>query len=111
MAYRAIGLTGMQAFTKKMTANTYEILHQAEEGIFYVTLDEGQRAFMKYEKSQNAAEVDFFSTFVPDNHRGKGLAAQLVEHGFAWAEEQQFSIKTSCWYAERKRQRMMRKKG
>lgn len=94
-----------------MSSSKYKILHQAEECIFYLTLNEGQRAFLKYKKSQNASEVDFFSTFVPDSHRGKGLASLLVEHGFAWANEQQLSIKTSCWYAELKRQRMMRSAG
>jgi len=91
-----------------MASAKYEILHQPEEGLFYVTLDEGQRAFIKYEKLANAAEVDFFSTFVPDSYRGQGLAALLVEHGFSWAKKQQLSIKASCWYAEIKRKRMMR---
>ncbi len=93
-----------------MTSPKYEILHQPEEELFYVHLDEGQRAFIKYQKVANASEVDFFSTFVPDSHRGQGLAAHLVEHGFAWAQEQQLSIKASCWYAEIKRKRMMRDK-
>jgi len=91
-----------------MSITQYNILHQPEEGLFYVPLDEGQRAFTRYEKIANTSEIDFYSTFVPDSHRGRGLAAQLVEHGFAWAKEQGLSIKSSCWYAEKKRQRMMR---
>lgn len=80
----------------------YQIQHQAEESLFFVHLDDGQRAFLKYRLSGTESaesQVDFFSTFVPDSHRSQGLAKHLVEHGFKWADEQKLFINTSCWYA------------
>jgi len=86
----------------------YQIEHQAEQQLFYVLLEDGQRAFLKYRRSGEKsamAHVDFWSTFVPDSHRGRGLAAELVEHGFRWAESEGLHIKTSCWYAAKKLER------
>jgi len=80
----------------------YEILHQEEENLFYACLDGGQRAYLKYRRSgveSAVAQVDFWSTFVPDSHRGQGLAYQLVKHGFDWADENKLHINASCWYA------------
>ncbi|RBP49115.1 GNAT family N-acetyltransferase [Arenicella xantha] len=85
--------------------SNYKIEHQPEESLFYVQLDDGQRAFLKYHRSGDksaSSEVDFWSTFVPDSHRSLGLAAELVEHGFAWAEKNGLHINTSCWYAAKK---------
>ncbi len=90
-------------------SETYDILHQAEENLFYIALEEGQRAFIKYRLMSTSSEVDFYSTFVPDDYRGKGLASKLVKHAFKWAQEQSLGIKSSCWYAEKLRQRMFDK--
>lgn len=83
----------------------FEIKHQTEEQLFYVHLDDGQRAFLKYRFSDDksaSSVVDFWSTFVPDSYRGKGLAAKLVQAGFAWAEHEGMHVKASCWYAAKK---------
>ena len=51
----------------------YQIQHQPEESLFYIHLDDGQRAFLKYRRSgaeSAKAMVDFYSTFVPDAYRG-----------------------------------------
>lgn len=90
----------------------YEILHQTDENLFYVLLDGGQRAYLKYRYSGNdsaVSQVDFYNTFVPDDYRGKGLAAKLVSHGFDWADEQGLFINTSCWYAAKVYQRRSQK--
>ena len=82
-----------------------EIKHQPEEQLFYVHLEDGQRAFLKYRYSDDksaSSVVDFWSTFVPDSYRGNGLAAKLVQTGFEWAEKEGMHIKTSCWYASKK---------
>ena len=86
----------------------YQIQHQPEEALFFVHLEDGQRAFLKYRLSgaeSAKAQVDFFSTFVPDAYRSKGLASKLVDHAFAWADEQHLHINTSCWYAAKKYER------
>ncbi|MFT6031782.1 MAG: putative GNAT family acetyltransferase [Arenicella sp.] len=83
----------------------YQIHHQSEECLFYVDLEDGQRAFLKYHRSGSEsakAMVDFYSTFVPNAYRGQALASQLVDHAFAWADENTLHINTSCWYAAKK---------
>jgi len=85
----------------------YLIEHQADEQLFFVAL-ESQRAFIRYRFSGNTSakpEVDFYTTFVPDSHRGQGLAAKLVDKAFAWADQQELHIKSSCWYAAKKLER------
>lgn len=83
----------------------YQIQHQDEEDLFFVALDDGQRAYIKYRRSDDKSavpQVDFWTTFVPESHRGQGLAEKLVEAGFAWAREQGLDITASCWYAAKK---------
>lgn len=83
----------------------YQVQHQPEENLFFVALEDGQRAYVKYRRSDSKSavrQVDFWTTFVPESHRGLGLAAQLVEHCFNWADEQELFINSSCWYAAKK---------
>ena len=83
----------------------FEIQHQESENLFFVRLDGGQRAYLKYQHSGGesaVAQVDFFSTFVPDSHRGTGLAGQLVKAGFEWAEKENLHVVASCWYVKKK---------
>ena len=82
-----------------------EIQHQPEESLFYVALDDGQRAYIKYRRSDSKSavmQVDFWTTFVPESHRGSGLAGRLVNHAFDWAEAENLFITSSCWYAAKK---------
>ena len=82
----------------------YQIEHQEEENLFYVLLEDGQRAYMKYRFSgaeSAVSQVDFWSTFVPESQRGKGLAYKLVKHGFKWADKNELHITSSCWYASK----------
>lgn len=90
----------------------YQIEHQVEESLFFVHLEDGQRAFVKYRRSgleSAEPQVDFYSTFVPDSHRGKGLAGKLVDHVFAWADQEKLHINSSCWYAAKKLERRNRR--
>ncbi len=84
---------------------TYSIEHQPEEQLFFINIDDGQRAFLKYRRLGDRAaqsSVDFWSTFVPESQRGTGMASQLVDHGFQWAEQNGLHIEASCWYAAKK---------
>lgn len=86
---------------------TLEIQHQEEESLFFINVDGGQRAFVKYRRLGNRAAqsaVDFWSTFVPESQRGTGMAKALIDFAFAWAESERLHIETSCWYAARVKQ-------
>ncbi len=63
---------------------------------------EGAQAILQYNLSnsqQGTTAIDFNSTFVPPEFRGKGLAEKLVRTGIKWAKEQGYELQASCWYA------------
>jgi predicted GNAT family acetyltransferase len=91
--------------------SNFQIHHQPEESLFYVHLDDGQRAFVKYQRSGTEsakAMVDFYSTFVPDGYRGQSLASELVNFALDWADENDLHINASCWYVAKKMERHQR---
>ena len=79
----------------------YPIKHEVDQELFYMELEDDQKAYVKYKRLGNL-RVDFYSTLVPTTHRGQGLAAQLVAAGFDWAKAEGLKIEASCWYAAKK---------
>lgn len=77
-----------------------EVQHIPTEHKF-VILHEGREALLAYRLFKNGAEnaIDFNSTFVPPEFRGKGFAEKLVRAGIKWAKEQGYELHASCWYA------------
>lgn len=73
-----------------------EIKHQPEDNRFVLNLD-SQDAQLKYRFSDDQ-RIDFTSTYVPPEFRGKGYARQLVDEGLAWARSQGYHIEASCSY-------------
>jgi predicted GNAT family acetyltransferase len=49
----------------------------------------------------DANTVNFTHTFVPFRLRGQGHAETLVKAGLNWANENNWVIRTSCWYVEK----------
>ena len=84
-----------------MRVSNYPILHEADQALFYMELEDNQKAWVKYRLLENR-RVDFYSTLVPMTHRSKGLAAMLVDEAFSWAEREGLTIRASCWYAAKK---------
>jgi predicted GNAT family acetyltransferase len=72
------------------------VIHQLQNQKFIVQKD-GQEAILAY--SLEANQIDFYSTFVPPEFRGQGIAEKLVRTGVAWAKEQGYELHASCWYA------------
>jgi predicted GNAT family acetyltransferase len=84
--------------------NDFTVKHQVDEELFYIELSGTARAFIKYrilESLSDGGQVDFYSTFVPEEYRAQGLAAKLVQSAFAWADSENLTIKASCWYANK----------
>lgn len=67
----------------------------------FVILHEGDEAVLAYRLFNNGEKpaIDFNSTYVPPEFRGKGLAEKLVRTGIKWAKEQGYELHASCWYA------------
>ncbi len=79
-----------------------DVQHVPDEQRFVIE-QEGGEAVLAYRLFTNdgKAAIDFNSTYVPPEFRGKGLAEKLVRAGLKWAREQNYELHASCWYAAR----------
>ena len=75
--------------------------HLLEEKRFVLNC-EGSQAVLHYTLLENnlgaPRTINFTSTFVPPECRGKGIAEKLVRTGIAWAKAQGYELQASCWY-------------
>ena len=76
-----------------------DIVHNRDKNCFILRI-ENDEAVLAYRYLPNNG-IDFTSTFVPRQFRGKGLAEQLVAAGLSWAREQGLVIQASCWYVDK----------
>ncbi len=67
----------------------------------FVVEEQGEESVLHYRLFDNAGKpaIDFNSTYVPQQSRGKGVAEKLVREGIKWAKEQGYELHASCWYA------------
>lgn len=75
-----------------------QVQHLNKEHKFVINSDTEQ-AVLVYELFDD--RVNFTSTFVPNELRGKGLAEKLVRHGISWAESANLEVEASCWYVQK----------
>jgi predicted GNAT family acetyltransferase len=73
-----------------------EVVHDAAEHRFRVTVD-GHDVVLDYAVGEDGS-VDFHHTFTPPALRGRGLAAEVVAAGLAWAKAEGRTVHASCWY-------------
>ncbi|EJF08238.1 GNAT family N-acetyltransferase [Pontibacter sp. BAB1700] len=71
-----------------------KIIHDEEDTRFYIEL-EGGEAELTYSITDQG-HMDFDHTFVPENHRGQGIADKLVKSGLEHARAQNCQIIPSC---------------
>ncbi len=57
---------------------------------------QGTEAVLRYR--QHDQVIDFYSTFVPEELRGRGLAEQLCKTAFEYAKAQHLTVAPSCSY-------------
>jgi predicted GNAT family acetyltransferase len=70
--------------------------HQAAQSRFVIAAD-GAEAVLSY-RMVSPTVVDFYRTWTPAELRGRGLAAQLVAAGVAWARAEGLTIIPGCSY-------------
>ena len=75
------------------------VQHDIEGRMFYID-DEVGRAYLTY-MDLGKQTIDIYRTFVPDELRGRGLAALLAAEALKYASEQGLKIIASCSYMER----------
>lgn len=73
----------------------YQIIHEEKYQQFTAKLENGEEGELAYAKPQDKV-LDFTHTFVPESHRGKGLAQQLIETGLAYARQNGYQIIATC---------------
>lgn len=79
------------------------VQHQPDQKRFVLAC-ENQQAVLEYAldtSAEGAQSIDFYSTYVPPEFRGKGFAEKLVRQGLSWAREQGYEIRATCWYVQK----------
>jgi predicted GNAT family acetyltransferase len=79
--------------------NRQSVRHDEDASRFVVEHD-GAEGYLRYRRIDDDV-VDFRSTFVPRELRGRGLAEHLVRAAFAWAEAEGLRVIPSCSYVQR----------
>jgi predicted GNAT family acetyltransferase len=82
---------------------TPPIRHDEVQHKFYVEID-GKEAHLIYAMA-GPTTLDFRHTFVPPELRGRHLAEQLVQAGFAFAREGRYQVIPTCSYVQRRVER------
>lgn len=75
------------------------VQHDIEGRMFYID-DAAGRAYLTY-MDLGKQTMDIYRTFVPDELRGKGLAALLAAEALKFAEEHGYKVIPSCSYMAR----------
>ncbi len=71
-----------------------EIVKKKSVGKFFIPLD-GNDAYILY-KMRNSNTIEYVSTVVPPEHRGKSYAEELAEFAFDYARKNQLKIIITC---------------
>ena len=74
------------------------VQHDIEGRMFYID-DQIGRAYLAY-MDLGKQTMDIYRTFVPDELRGRGLAALLAAEALRFATEQGYKVIASCTYME-----------
>lgn len=74
---------------------SYTIINNTEAGRFEVDLN-GKPAYENYSISGNV--ITFIGNYVPPEHRGKGIAAEMAKHGFEYAKANNLKVVILCPY-------------
>ena len=75
------------------------VQHDIEGRMFYIDEAAG-RAYLAY-MDLGKKTMDIYRTFVPDELRGRGLAALLAAEALKFAEAQGYKVIPSCTYVAR----------
>lgn len=74
----------------------YKVTHDKKNHKFTITTDDLE-SYLSY-KPEGKKIINFYSTYVPQELRGKGIAAILVEHGLQYAVKNKMHVIPSCSY-------------
>lgn len=71
-----------------------EVQHDSAKHKFYAIVD-GREAYLEYDEL-GPGKLDYKHTYVPEDRRGMGLGALIVDEALAYAKENDFVVVPSC---------------
>lgn len=71
-----------------------EVIHNPEEETFILSI-KGKEASLKYRKLDSST-LELYSTFVPAEGRGQGLAGTLTKEALEYAKDNNYSVRPTC---------------
>lgn len=74
-----------------------DVSHDRSRSRFVVELGDGEEAYLAYREREDG-RLDYAHTYVPEAHRGKGVAEELVVTALEHAREDGRRIIPSCPY-------------
>jgi predicted GNAT family acetyltransferase len=74
-----------------------DIRHDEQAGRYTVTSG-GQEVGLLTYRVLGEDMIDFTHTYVPPEHRGRGIAEKLVEHALEETLQRGWRFHASCWY-------------
>lgn len=72
-----------------------DIKHTSQ--VIYATMPDNTKAYIKYDVNNGVMRI--LETYVPPQHRGMGIARQLVEYAVSLAAKEGLCIEPVCSYA------------
>ena len=81
-----------------MNTEDYEVVHREKSNWFFIKLEKGKAAYIKYTRSNNTISVDH--TYTPEEFRGRGLAKKLMLAVIEYAKKNNLKIIPNCSYAQ-----------
>jgi predicted GNAT family acetyltransferase len=78
------------------------VAHDPDRRRFVAALEsaDGAEAVLDY-REVGQGTLDYHHTYVPDQHRGKGVAGELARAALDHARDQGVKVIPSCWYVRR----------
>lgn len=76
----------------------HEVKHDADMTTFSIELDGAEAVLMYLPVGEDV--LDFKDTYVPPEHRGRGVAAALARAAFEYAKEHGYRVIPTCPYIE-----------
>ena len=71
-----------------------EIRHDAARGRFFAVIG-GKEAYLSY-RPVGGKKLDYMSTFVPADQRGRKIGERLVQHALGYAREKGYEVIPTC---------------
>lgn len=78
-----------------------DVVQQDQENQRFTKEVEGRISMLKYIMADGGKTIDLYSTFVPPELRGRGIAEDLVKAALDYAEARHLQVIASCSFVQK----------